>query len=281
MLQHGNRNNQPKSGLKRSTFKTISMIKTLVLCCFCCVAFLTKAQQKITTSKYPTYFGICASPVIPNDFIGAKNTYFEDSTGAMQTTFTNKMGYTFGGIIRIGITKNIALETGLYQVRRVYNAQVNIPDSGIYRSQQLAFVNYDIPINGMIHVQMDQQWFMNANLGVSINQYPSDVRDSIIPGPGKSILVEGRRTNRTYFSTNAGIGFEYRTNKAGIFYFGVGAKVPFRPILFGVSILKQSGTGNKMVAYKPITAGYFTFDLRYYLPTQKKRNITFPKGPVE
>ena len=75
------------------------MIKTLVLCCFCCVAFLTKAQQKITTSKYPTYFGICASPVIPNDFIGAKNTYFEDSTGAMQTTFINKMGYTFGGII--------------------------------------------------------------------------------------------------------------------------------------------------------------------------------------
>jgi hypothetical protein len=122
---------------------------------------------------------------------------------------------------------------------------------------------------------------MNANLGIAINHYPSDVRDSIIVEQGKSIYVEGRRTNRTYFSTNAGIGFEYRTEKSGIFYFGVGAKVPFRPTLFGVSIFNQSGTGNKIVAYKPITAGYFTFDLRYYLPTQKKRNITFPKGPVE
>jgi hypothetical protein len=257
------------------------MIKSLVICCLCSVAFFTKAQQKLTTSKYPTYFGICASPVIPNDFIGAKNTYFEDSTGAMQTTFTNKTGYTFGGIIRIGITKNISIETGLSQVRRVYNAQVNIPDSGIYRSQTLAFVNYDIPINGMIHVKLAQEWFMNANLGISINHYPSDVRDSIIPGPGKSIYVEGRRTNRTYFSTNAGIGFEYRTKKSGIFYFGAGAKVPFRQTLFGVSIFKQSGTGNKIVAYKPITAGYFTLDVRYYLPTQKKRNITFPKGPIE
>ncbi len=257
------------------------MIKTLVICYLCSVAFLTIAQQKLTTSKYPTYFGICASPVIPNDFIGAKNTYFEDVTGAMQTTFTNKIGYTFGGIIRIGITKNISIETGLSQVRRVYNAQVNIPDSGIYRSQELAFVNYDVPINGMIHIQLDRKWFINANLGIAINHYPSDVRDSIIVGQGKSIYVEGRRTNRTYFSMNAGIGFEYRTEKSGILYFGAGAKVPFRPTLFGVSIFNQSGIGNKIVAYEPITAGYFTLDVRYYLPTQKKRNITFPKGPVE
>ncbi len=257
------------------------MIKLRLLCLLGFLTFSLNAQMKFSNQKYPTYFGICASPVIPTNFIGAKATYFEDTTGTMQTTFTNKVGYTFGGIIRIGLTKNISIETGLSQVSRIYNAQVNIPDSGIYRNQELAFVNYDIPINGMIHVQLDQKWYMNANLGIAINHYPSDVRDSIIVGQGKSIYVEGRRTNRTYFSTNAGIGFEYRTEKSGIIYIGAGAKVPFRPTLFGVSIFNQSGTGNKIVAYKPIIAGYFTIDLRYYLPNQKNRNITFPKGPIE
>lgn len=273
--------NKRNSYFQRSLYQTKNMTTLRLIFFFILIAFSTTAQNKITFQKYPTYFGISAAPVIPNNFIGAKQTYFEDSTGAMQTFFTNKVSYTFGGIIRVGITKNIAIETGLYQVRRLYDAQVNIPDSGIYRSQELAFVNYDIPINGMIHIKLADKWYMNANLGISINHYPSDVRDSINPGQGKSILIEGRRTNRTHFSTNAGIGFEIRTEKSGIFYLGAGAKVPFRPTLFGVSIFKQSGIGNNLVAFEPIIAGYFTLDLRYYLPTQKKRNITFPKGPIE
>lgn len=228
--------------------------------------------SKPKRERFPSYFGIVGSPVIPNNFIGSKQTIFFDSTQTMQVNFRNKWSYTFGAIVRIGLTKTISLETGISQVRRHYDVNVIIPDSSINRTQRLAFVNYDVPVNALFYVQMDKQWYMNAAFGFSITHYPTDVRDSILPEEGKRISIEGRRIHRTYFAANAGFGFEYRTEKIGTFYLGLGAKVPFKPIFFGVAVLNQSNTGNKLIAYNPVTAGYFTVDFRYFFPKTKRKD---------
>jgi hypothetical protein len=230
---------------------------------------------------FPSYFGIVASPVIPNNFIGAVHTQIQDSAQIMTADFHNKWGFTFGATIRIGITKRISIETGISQVRRIYQVGISIPDSNIYSSKKLAFVNYDIPINGLFYVQMTEKWFMDASLGISITHYPSDVQDSIQPAPKKNISVQGRRTASTYFAFNAGIGFEYRTEKAGTFFLGFGAKIPLKQPLFGVAILRQSGTGNELFGYKPISAGYFTIDFRYFIPTPKKKKDPGNKSIIE
>lgn len=254
----------------------------ITLLLFLLSALTVFGQQKKKRDKFPSYFGIIAAPVIPNNFVGATHTLFADSTGQMSVDFENKWGYTFGGIIRIGLSNTFSIETGLTQVRRNYNVQVSMPDSNILRSQRLAFVNYDVPINGLMYVKMDEHWYMNAALGISITQYPSDVRDSIIPGSGKSIVIEGRRIHRTSFAANAGVGFEFRTEKKGTFYLGASAKVPFQPVFFGIGIFKQSGNGNNLVAYEPVTAGYFTVDFRYFIPnTIRKQESKLLKGPIE
>jgi hypothetical protein len=258
----------------------MKLVPFLILCS-CLFASTLVAQQKKKSDKYPSYFGFIGAPVIPNNFVGATATSFQDTAGRMFTTFNNTWGYTFGAIARIGLSKSFAIETGITQVHRNYRVDVAIPDSAINCSQQLSFVNYDVPINGLVYVQMAEKWYMNALLGLSINQYPTDVRDSILPGQGKKIWVEGRRTNRTYFAANAGIGWEYRTLKKGTFYLGFSAKVPFKPVIFGVTIFNQSGTGNKISSYKPITAGYFTIDFRYFFPTPKKKDFHPLKGPIE
>lgn len=229
----------------------------------------TFAQQRTRTKteRFPSYFGIAISPVIPNDFIGARNTLVKDSAGIMTTDFKNKWGLTFGGTIRIGLSKRIALETGISQVRRIYETGVSIPDSNINDSQKLAFVNYDIPINGLFYVQLSESWYMDASLGVSITHYPSDVRDSMLPKNGERIDVELRRTERTYFALNAGLGFEFRTRKAGNFFLGFGAKVPLKQPYFGVTIYQKAGYGKQITSFAPLSAGYFTIDFRYFIPS--------------
>ncbi|WP_294669826.1 outer membrane beta-barrel protein [uncultured Fluviicola sp.] len=247
---------------------------------FCVLSFLS-ITQKQKKERFPSYFGITASPVIPNNFIGSVHTELKDNSGAMTAYFDNKWGFTFGGTIRIGLFKYISMETGISQVRRVYQATVSMPDSNIYGSQKLALANYDIPLNALFYVPLTKKWLADASLGISLTHYPSNVQDSMHPKTERTIFVQGRRTERTYFAFNAGIGLEYRTLKAGTFFLGFGAKVPFKPPFFGVSIFRYSKKGDKISAYKPLEAGYFTIDFRYFIPTPKKKKSLGNKPLIE
>lgn len=255
------------------------MPKSISISVFLILSFISFSQKE-KKERFPTYFGIVASPVIPNNFIGAVHTEMTDDSGTMTSDFHAKCGFTFGGTIRIGLSKNISLETGLVQVRRIYRVNVSLPYYNIYVDKKLAFVNYDLPVNALFYVPMTQKWFMDASLGVSIVHYPSDAQDSIHPEVKKSIFIQGRRTERTYFALNAGIGFEYRTQKAGIFFLGFGAKVPFKQPLFGASIFRIGSTFKQSV-YKPISAGYFTVDFKYFIPTPKKKKNVSNKPLIE
>jgi hypothetical protein len=238
-------------------------------------------QTKKKRDRFPSYFGLTVAPIFPSNFIGSKTSTFIDSTGGMTTVFNQKTGFTFGGSVRIGITKLISIETGIYQVRRNFETNISIPDSNVYGSKTLSFINYDIPINALIYVQLAEDWYMNAALGISITQYPSDVRDSIVPGGKNFLQVEGRRVERTHFATNASIGFEWRTKKAGTFYLGMSGKIPFRPIMLGVGIMKQYSNSNKLISYGRVDGSYFSLDLRYYIPTTRLKGKQFQNGPVE
>lgn len=257
--------------------KLIGFIFIYVLLANCGISWAQKAKR----DRFPSYFGIVASPIIPNNFIGDVRTNMQDSSGNFQASYNHKVGFTFGGIVRIGVTKTISIETGLSQVRRNYSVDASVPDSNFTGSQRLAFVNYDLPINGLFYVQLSEKWFMNAAIGFSITHYPSDSRDTIRFDPKNIVSVEARRTARTYFAANAGLGFEYRTEKSGTFYLGGGAKVPLKDPFYGVAIYSTSSIGTKTVAYSPISAGYFTFDIRYFFPNIRKSDDHFNKPLID
>lgn len=259
----------------------VTRFPLIFIALFVQVSIFAQQPKKEKRDRFPSYFGLTVAPIFPNNFIGSKNAVFKDTTGSMTTTFTQKTGITFGASVRIGITKQISIETGIYQVRRNFSTSVSIPDSNIYGTKMLGFVNYDIPINALAYVQLSEKWYMNAALGLSINQYPSDVQDSIKPGGKNYLQIQGRRIERTHFSANAGVGFEFRTKKAGTFYLGGSGKITFKPIMMGVGILHQTGTSNRLVSYGPISGGYFSLDFRYYIPTARLKGTQFQQGPVE
>lgn len=239
-------------------------------------------ETKRKKDRFPSYFGLTVAPIFPSDFIGQKKTVFQDSSQRMESVFDQKTGLTFGASVRIGITKLISIETGLYQVRRNFNVSCNFPDSNIVSSSTLGFVNYDIPLNALIYVQLSEKWYMNAALGVSITHYPSDVltQQNLTPF---LVAYQGRRVNRTYFGAGAGLGFEFRTKKSGTFYLGGAAKIPFNPIMIGVTDVTKTLT-NRVRAVKRINGSYFSLELRYYLPSnllKKGKQPAFHDGPIE
>lgn len=241
-------------------------------------ALVAQEPPQRKKDRFPSYFGLAVSPIIPNNFIGSKTAVFDSAQ--ITTTFNQRTGIMFGASVRIGITKLISIETGIYQVRRNFTAEVSVPDSNVLGSKTLGFVNYDIPINALVYVQLADEWYMNAALGVSINQYPSDVMDTLWLGKNK-LQFEGRRVERTHFSTNAGVGFEYRTKKAGTFYLGGSGKITFRPIMLGVGVMTQLQTSDKLRSFGRVSGGYFSLDFRYYIPTTRLKGTQFKPGPIE
>lgn len=252
----------------------VGLRKKIVLTVILAISFsfgVLAQAKKTKKEKFPSFFGLIAAPVIPNNFIGQKTTSFQDSSQSLTTTFDQKIGFNFGACVRFGITKNISIETGISQVRRNFDVHFSQPDSAINTTKRLSFVNYDIPINAVFYVQLSKQTYMSAALGASITHYPSDVHDAVEEGQSKILISEGRRTKRTYFAANASIGFEYRTPKSGTIYIGGSGKVPVLPILFGVGIVEQSNTSNRFVSYAPVNGSYFSIDVRYFIPATKKK----------
>jgi len=258
-------------------------MKGILSACFSVLlgCYFSAAQPREKRDKFPSYFGLIAAPVFPTNVLGDKTSIFRDSTQTMTTTFNQKTGYMFGASVRIGLTKRISIETGLTQIRRNFSVNHSIPDSSVLETKTFSFVSYDIPINGLVYVQLTENIYMNAALGVSISHYPSDIIDTIRPGGKNFLTQEGRRIKRTWFSFNAGIGFEYRTEKSGTFYIGGAGKVPLLPIMFGVGIMNQVGTSQRLVAYGPVDGSYLSVDIRYYFPNLRNKGTQFKPGPIE
>lgn len=227
--------------------------------------------------KFPSYFGVQLKPLIPGDFLGTSQLKLNDQQ--FYATFTQKLGYSFGATVRIGITKLISLETGINQVQRNYNIDFSIPDSNLYAKNDFGIINYDIPVNALFYIQLSEKFFMNASLGGSLVYNPTNVATKLSLDKGNVFIHEGRRYSRTGFETNANFGVELRTEKSGIFYLGISGRVPVKPIFQVAAVYERQSY--KRVAFGDMSGTYLSFDIRYYFPNIRNKGPQFRPGPVE
>jgi hypothetical protein len=245
------------------------------------ISFFSAAQQpqnaRLKKDKFPSYFGLQFKPLIPGDFLG-KST-FEVSQDQLYAKFSQKLGYSFGASVRIGLTKLISLETGINMVQRNYNIDFAVADSNLYASNQFETVNYDIPLNLLIYIQLSERIFMNTSFGGSFIYNPTNVATKMTLDKGHAFIHEGRRVSKAAAEFNANVGIELRTEKNGIFYVGVTGKVPFKPIYKIAAIYsKESYT---KVATGEMTGTYLSLDFRYYFPNVAPKGQQFINGPID
>ena len=249
----------------------------LLLAILCCLySGFSNAQQE-KKEKVPSYFGVQFKPLIPGDFLGKSK--LDLNADQFYATITQKFGYSFGASVRVGLTKLISIETGINQVQRYYNVNFSIPDSGLYQKDDFGIVNYDIPLNVLFYIQLSEKIFMNASLGGSVVYNPSDIATSATPGGLHEFKQEARRLSKVGFEINGNVGFEFRTEKSGIFYLGGSGRIPLKPIFDVASVYEYKNY--KKVAIGSLIGTYLSLDIRYYLPNIKNKGTQFMKGPIE
>lgn len=208
------------------------------------------AQRQITT------FGLQIKPIVSSEVIntGAQ----ENQEGEIGFTIEPNQGYSFGMVVRRGFTKQLSLETGINFTRRNYKLQISNDTTGFIGNSDFSYVIYEIPVLGLVYVQMGEQAYLNAAFGTSLNFLPSDW-DSFDTyfyhySDRKSWIVPALLAN---------LGFEYRTYDKGYFYLGFSYHRPFTNIT-NAGVLYQEDRLELERTFFDISGNYLTLDFRYF-----------------
>ena len=226
--------------------------------------------------RFPSYFGIQVRALLPTQFIGQSELTL--GKNGFSTTLQQSIGYSFGGTVRAGLTKLLAFETGINYTQREFHVTMEVPDSNIYATNHLTFISYDIPINGLVYIQMSKQTFMNASLGFALTFKPTDVGILTKPGGSNLFYHTGFVKRKAGFDINANLGFEYRTKKSGFFYLGGSGRVPLAPLFQLIAQYKYQGIKNTVSGN--VDGSYLSIDVKYFFPNIRNRGVQFAKGPI-
>lgn len=220
------------------------------------------SQQGITT------FGLQYKPIIPNRLVGFYEQPFNKDQ--LQSTVKQKWGHCLGGVIRIGLTDMISLETGINFTRRNFNLFFSVPDSGYSAKNDVAVVSYEIPLSGLIYIRISDEWYVNTSLGAAMTFFPSDVRTyTEIEAQGELFQQEGAYRSKVQGAVLANFGFEYRTKSKGYWYLGASYHLPFTPIMTFAMSYEYNNHNDNVVAIDNISGSYLTADIRYFFNEKK------------
>lgn len=234
-------------------------------------------SAQVKKEKIPSYFGFQIRPVFPTRFIGEPRV--DLSKDGFETSIQQSLGYGFGATVRAGITKLIAFDTGINFTHRTFHIDMAYPDSMSYAKDTMTFIEYDIPLNALIYIQLSEKWFMNTSLGLAMTYKPSDVKVVSQPGGYHAFEHIGLVRKRIFFDLNASVGFEFRTEKSGFFYLGGSARVPFAPLF--TLLANYSYQGNSVQIIQDIDGSFLSVDFKYFFPNIKNKGTQFNKGPIE
>ena len=230
-------------------------------------------------SKIPYYFGFQVKPLFPTKFIGESSSNL--SNQGYEVRINQKIGYSFGGVVRIALTDLIGIETGLNFLQRYYQIDMSLADSNIVTSDDFGFIQYDLPINALFYVKLSKELYMNAAIGPSICYKPSSV--GTITNPiGKHEffnigLVDIR--DKVNLDINGNLGFEFRTKKYGFFYLGGCARIQTAP-LFNLLSRYRYGT-YEVDNFGPVSGSFLALEFKYFIPNTGGNGQKFERGPIE
>lgn len=208
-------------------------------------------------------FGIHLRPIFESSTFRTGPIVSE--TPELQVTLRQKSGFSYGAIIRYGITKGLNFEGGLSITTR--NISLSFTDTAfdINATTDFKFLTYELPIQVMTKVPLSDSWFVSASGGFVFDFLPSDV---------ESIDPMGDWDHRTFYKSwiqgavSANIGVEYATKKSGSIYLGASFHQPFTDLtITRVETRKRIDNRERdHVLFTTIPGAYLTFDIRYFFP---------------
>ena len=212
-----------------------------------------------------TIFGLQYKPIIPNRIIGT----FEQDFSADQLTagIRQRLGHSYGALVRHGFTDMFALEVGINYNFRKFALDWAVPDSGYAAESNVRVVSYEMPVMGLVFIQLGKQLWMDAAIGSSLTFFSSDVQVFEPITVGEYFLQEAAYNSKVQGAFLANLGFEYRTKKSGFFHFGASYHLPYAPIMNWA--MSYEHTSGQSLSVQRLRGSYLTLDLRYFFAENK------------
>mgnify|MGYP001186524801 CR=1 FL=1 len=233
-------------------------IKKIFLLFFTVFTISLVAQENTTT------FGIQFRPLIPMGLL--KTDKLTQEITPVKFTIQSMESFNFGMVIRVGFTKSLSLETGINVLKR--NNLIRIEDLKYNRkvTDRYTILAYEVPVQGLVYVQLGKQTYMNGSGGISFDLLPSDLYTFNNYYSHLSL-----RYNWVQMALNANVGFEYRTKKSGYWYLGATLHRPFHALM--LSGIQYQYKEIDEIANIAVTGNYLTLDLRYFFnePADKSK----------
>lgn len=225
------------------------------------------AQERVTT------FGLQVKPIIPSTLLRTGATSLNQNNA--DYVVDHLPGYSFGGVIRIGLNNRFSVESGISYVRRNFESSVQHYDQLFSDTVGYRIIGYEIPVTGLVFVRLSDQIYMNTAFGLAFDMFPSDVSNfnsAEFVALGTRTGIEGSNIFPWLkVGLTANVGFEYRTKEKGYFYLGASYHRPFGAIYDVVHIYDRPGAFDK--ATLQLSGNYLTVDFKYFFheePKEKK-----------
>lgn len=181
---------------------------------------------------------------------------------------TNGLG--FGGVVRVRLSRIWNIESGLYYTRRNYRFAIQDLQSDFQDETNLRVVSYEIPMKGLVYIQLGEQLYMNVALGVAMNFFASDVI-----ALERQYNFKGFKPSWLRMGVLGNLGFEYRTEKDGYFYLGATWHQIANEIMrTEVNFFRPAEQGQYVPAGRQrdvLDGTYFSIDFRYFINPKVER----------
>ncbi|MBD99052.1 MAG: hypothetical protein CMO34_04340 [Verrucomicrobia bacterium] len=214
------------------------------------------AVKVLVAQKAVTTFGLQFKPIINTDIANNRPQFQE--VGNVSFTISPKGGYSFGMLVRKGITKQFSIETSINVTQRNYNLKIDYDLINFKGNSDFRYNAYEIPVLGLIYAQLGERSYLNTAFGLSLNFLPSDWNTF-----GDYFEHLSVRKSWIMPSILANFGFEYRTYDKGYWYIGFSFLRPFNYITTAIVQYKGPLEQGEITAFN-ILGNYLTLDLRYF-----------------
>lgn len=227
---------------------------------------------------YPDFFGLQYRPIIPMDAFGTGPQAITGKDNLHNSLVSQTFSFSFGGVMRIGFTPRLAIETGINFTRRNYQTEYFVPDSNLTATTSIRNISYDIPANLLIYAKINEVVYINASFGNSFIFFPTNTATQTNTLP-HNFLTETEIRRWIQFALNANTGVEFRTEKNGIFYLGASFQRPFSALYNVRTTYKYINDPNFGIG--ALTGTFFTLDFKYFLPQVNSKGSPVKAGLVD
>lgn len=197
----------------------------------------------------------------------AGNLAITNTDLGFSTTVQPIVGTSFGAVLRYHLNNQIDIETGVYQNSRIF--ELNSKDDSMQKefSERVRFNNYEIPINGVIHVRVSEKLYLNAHGGISTLLYPSNIRSNI----DENYKHTSFRKRWIQAGLNIGTGLELRDKKNGTIYLGTSYQLLTESMTVSEVEYLRNSTISRVITELP--GNFLSFDVKYFIPQKPKKTI--------